>query len=100
VRRREVLDRRVCLLSGETSLHPSPSMPGFRYEPGIALIRTFGPAWQILMVGAGPIARYLAPIPHSLGYRVIVCDPRENAQAAWHLREFGLDPSEKLNPRT
>ena len=93
VARRQVLDRRVCLISGETSLHPDPDMPGFRYVPGVSLVRTFGPAWQLLIVGAGPIARYLAPIAQGLGYRVVVCDPREDARAAWEPSAIALDPS-------
>lgn len=92
VAQRGIRDRRLCLATGESSLHPAGPTPGFRYEPGRSLMRTFGPAWQLLVVGAGPIARYLVPIARGLGYRVVVCDPRAEARAAWDQPEAELDP--------
>ena len=42
-----------------------------------------GPRWRLLIVGAGQIARYLAPMATAIGFDVTVCDPRFEAEAAW-----------------
>lgn len=42
-----------------------------------------GPRWRLLIVGAGQIARYLAPMATAIGFDVSVCDPRFEAEAAW-----------------
>lgn len=92
VGRRSVVARRVCLATGEVSLHLSRDLPGFRYEPGRYLTRAFGPAWQLVIVGANHVARFLAPIARSLGYRVVVCDPRADQAGFWDRSEAELDP--------
>ena len=40
----------------------------------------FGPAWRLVIVGSGPVADQLAPQALALGFEVVVCDPRANAQ--------------------
>jgi len=87
---RRTLVRRVCSTTGEVSLHPPGEGPQFRAEDGY-LMRAFGPAWQLVIVGAAHIARFLAPIAHALGYRVLVCDPREDQIRDWDLPEATLD---------
>lgn len=42
-----------------------------------------GPRWRLLIVGAGQIARYLAPMAQAVGFEVTVCDPRFEAETAW-----------------
>ena len=42
-----------------------------------------GPRWRLLIVGAGQIGRYLAPMAAAVGFDVTVCDPRFEAEAAW-----------------
>ena len=88
---RTTRERRLCLRTGEASLH-APGPEPFVYRPGETLARTFGPAWQLVIIGAGHIARYLAPIAISLGYRVVICDPRADQRAAWDLPDTELDP--------
>lgn len=89
VSERRTLARRVCLDTGEVSLHPGEA-PELRWEPGF-LARSFGPRWQLIIIGASHIARCLVPIAHDLGYRVVVCDPRQDQAAAWDLAEAELD---------
>jgi xanthine dehydrogenase accessory factor len=36
-----------------------------------------GPSWRLLVIGAGQLTQYLAPMASALGYEVLVCDPRE-----------------------
>jgi len=42
------------------------------------LIKTFGPAWKILVIGANHITPYIKQLADMLGYKLIVCDPRKN----------------------
>jgi len=52
---------------------------------GNALATPHGPAWRLLLVGAGQISSYLAPMAQALGYQVIVVDPRTEYTAAWNV---------------
>jgi xanthine dehydrogenase accessory factor len=45
------------------------------------LINTFGPEYRMLVIGAGPIAEYLAMMAQFSGFMVTVCDPREEYTA-------------------
>lgn len=74
--RGELVARRVCLDTGEVSLHPG--IGGVELElTERDVIRTFGPAWQLLLIGDGQIARHLASMARQLDYWVTICDPRE-----------------------
>lgn len=50
-----------------------------------ALIQFYGPRLQMLLIGAGEVARSLAAMAQLLDYRVIVCDPRRDMIAQWNL---------------
>lgn len=54
------------------------------------LKQSFGPRYQLLLVGAGQLARTLAQMAQMLDYRVIVCDPREERIAQWDLPDVEL----------
>jgi xanthine dehydrogenase accessory factor len=71
-----VVARRVCLATGETSLHPGDAVPEFAVSDA-AVVKVFGPAWHLLLVGDGQLARTLATMARLLDYRVTICDPRE-----------------------
>jgi xanthine dehydrogenase accessory factor len=76
LRRGELVARRVCLATGEVSLHAATGGPELRAS-GDAVVKVFGPAWHLLLVGDGQLARLLATMARLLDYRVTVCDPRE-----------------------
>ena len=44
-----------------------------------------GPSWRLMIIGAGQMTLYLAQMAQALDYRVIVCDPREEYTAQWHV---------------
>ena len=68
--------RRVCLNTGEVSLHPLAAT-GAEFRSGAsAVTRVFGPAWSLLLIGDGQLARTLAAMALMLDYRVTICDPR------------------------
>ena len=50
---------------------------------GQRLLTVHGPAWRLLLIGAGQISRFLAPMAQALGYRVLICDPRVEYTAEW-----------------
>ena len=69
--------RRVCLVTGEVSLHPRPGGPELEVSEG-AVVKVFGPAWKLLLVGDGQLARVLATMARLLDYGVTICEPRES----------------------
>ena len=52
---------------------------------GQALTTVHGPAWRLLIVGAGQISAYLAQMAQALDYRVFVCDPRSEYAGEWNV---------------
>ena len=76
----ELVTRRVSLATGEVDLQPGDGDTEFQLSE-TAVAKTFGPAWQLLLIGDGQLARHLASMALHLDYRVIICDPRENFTA-------------------
>ncbi|WP_265949437.1 XdhC family protein [Dechloromonas sp. A34] len=90
--------------------------PGCRIASGAAgdalewdyrtLTTLHGPAWRLLIVGAGQISTFLAQMAQALDYQVYICDPRREYAAEWNVAgttllpgmpddaviELGLDP--------
>jgi xanthine dehydrogenase accessory factor len=52
---------------------------------GEHLISAFGPNWRLLIIGAGQMTQYLATMAVTLGYEVIICDPREEYAEGWEV---------------
>jgi xanthine dehydrogenase accessory factor len=71
-----LLERSVHVDSGEFELSKPLRVAEFVYEGGV-LRKCFGPDWQLVMVGGGQLADYLARIALTLGFHVWLCDPRE-----------------------
>jgi len=76
-----LIERRLDLHSGHVSL--SPAGPGLDFRiSDQSVIKTFGAAWQLLLIGDGQLARHLASMARQLGYRVLVCEPRAEFRGA------------------
>ena len=73
----ELVARRVCLGSGEVSLHAVSTASDRFTHCGDTLTRVFGPRWLLLVIGDGQLTRYVTQIALLLDYRVIICDPRD-----------------------
>ncbi len=67
--------RRLCLNTGETSLHAGDGYPELVVSDG-SVTKVFGPRWHLLLVGDGQLARYLASMARMLDYGVTICEPR------------------------
>jgi xanthine dehydrogenase accessory factor len=73
----ELVERRVCLGSGEVSLHAvSDASDTFTYQDE-TLRKVFGSRWLLLLIGDGQLSRYVMHIALMLDYRVIICEPRD-----------------------
>jgi xanthine dehydrogenase accessory factor len=77
----ELVARRVDLISGQVSIETASQPLGdcstaFQVSD-TEVVKTFGPAWQLLLIGDGQLARHLASMARHLDYRVIICDPRD-----------------------
>jgi xanthine dehydrogenase accessory factor len=92
---RASLRRRLCLTTGEASLHLAASTGAddaiFHFD-GSTAERTFGPCLRLVVIGAVHITRHLVPMARALGYRVIVCDPRRERLAELAGLGAELDP--------
>jgi xanthine dehydrogenase accessory factor len=73
----QLMTRRVCLATGEVSLHAAEPADEFDYSADY-LAKVFGPRWQLLLIGDGHLSRYVAQLALMLDYRVIICDPRDD----------------------
>jgi xanthine dehydrogenase accessory factor len=80
----------VCLATGEVSLHPAGVQDEFRFD-GRDVIKVFGPAWRLLLIGAGQLSRVTAEMALALDYDVVVCDPREDYAQNWRVPGTVLD---------
>ena len=59
---------------------------------GRHLTTLHGPAWRLLIIGAGQISRYLASMAQALDYQVLICDPRVEYSAGWNVPGATLLP--------
>jgi xanthine dehydrogenase accessory factor len=87
---RRTTARHVCLATGEASLNATERDAVFRFD-GENLIKVFGPAWRLVLIGAGQLSRFVAQMAQALDYEVIVCDPREEYAVQWQTTDAVLD---------
>jgi xanthine dehydrogenase accessory factor len=101
----QLVHRRVALATGAVSLEGGSAGDSLQWD-GQTLVTLHGPAWRLLIIGAGQISRYLATMALALGYRVYICDPRSEYADGWDVpdteriaampddavTELGLDP--------
>jgi len=76
----ELVARRLDLASGAVGLSPAAHIAEFRVDEQ-QIVKVFGPAWRLLLIGDGQLARHLASMAQRLDYQVIICDPREETRS-------------------
>ncbi len=47
------------------------------------MVQTYGPRYQLFLIGAGQVSMYLAEMAQALDYSVVVCDPRQHLIKQW-----------------
>lgn len=72
----ELIERRLCLTTQAASLHVPTTETDFRLQ-GDTVHKVFGPLWHLVLIGAGQLADNLARIALTLGFRITLCDPRD-----------------------
>jgi xanthine dehydrogenase accessory factor len=85
---RQGIERQLDLRTGEATLRPVQRGEQGDGVPvlGEAHFRTYlGPASRLIVIGAGDLSRFLCQMALSLGFEVVVCDPRAEHRASWHL---------------
>ncbi|MGD2117407.1 MAG: XdhC family protein [Chromatiales bacterium] len=75
----QLVTRKLDIASGKAKLLPGQAGIEFQHSES-SISKTFGPSWQLLLVGDGQIAGHLARMALQLDYRVIICDPRDTYQ--------------------
>jgi len=83
--------RSINLDSGEVTVRDGSSRDSLLWD-GQHLVTPHGPAWRLLIIGAGQISRFLAPMAQALGYQVLICDPRVEYSAEWDIPGARLVP--------
>jgi xanthine dehydrogenase accessory factor len=76
--------RTLDLKSGEAVLEPDDGADTLRVGED-KLISFHGPRWRLLIIGAGQMTQYLAPMARALDYEVVICDPRDEYADGWNV---------------
>lgn len=86
---RRSTERVLDLRSGAVALHPG-QRDGLPRLDENQLTTYLGPTARLIVIGAGDLARFLCQMALSLGFEVIVCDPRTEHRAGWTLEGVQL----------
>ncbi|MFD0929032.1 XdhC family protein [Methylophilus glucosoxydans] len=81
---RRLLKRSVHLHSGEVR-HQYVLPEGQPYLESDWFHSYFGPQWRLLIIGANQLGSVLAAMAQALDFHVMICDPREEMRAEWHV---------------
>ena len=84
IEQQKLIKRSVNMITGEVNLTEgrSGSMPAIE---GNWFHKYFGPKWRLLIIGANQLGAVLAHIAQTLDFEVLICDPREDMRAEWHV---------------
>lgn len=86
---RRIAQRELDLNTGAWRILESADFVPLAYSTTV-LKQCYGPRFQLLLIGAGEVARCLAAMAQMLDYRVLVCDPRADLIAQWTLPSVEL----------
>ncbi len=81
---RRLLKRSVHLHTGEVR-HTMVLPEGMPYMEDDWFHSYFGPQWRLLIIGANQLGSVLAAMAQALDFHVMICDPREEMRAEWHV---------------
>ena len=81
---RRSTERRLHLATGQVELQDG-RRDGVPCLTDTHLTTFLGPQARLILIGAGDLSRFLSQMALSLGFEVIVCDPREAHRAGWPL---------------
>lgn len=95
---RECIERLLDLGTGDFESKPVERFRHLRFDgefedlqtDGKTLTQTYGPRFQLFLIGAGNVSLYLAQMAQMLDYHVLVCDPREEMIEQWSVEGVQL----------
>ena len=80
----KLIARQVDLQTGRVTLESAGAEQDFEYSD-LSVRKILGPQWHMLLIGAGHLSHYVSQMALLLGYRVIVCDPRDEYAQNWQV---------------
>ena len=90
---RRSVRRTVNLRNGATAIEDVDAHAPLDYDGDAEiLMHTYGPQFQLFIIGSGMVSAYVAEMAQALDYQVTVCDPRANL-----LDEFPVAGVTKIN---
>jgi xanthine dehydrogenase accessory factor len=89
ISRGQLVRRSVTAGRQSTAIAPGALGDGLEWD-GATLTTVHGPAWRLLIIGAGQVSIYLAQMAQALDYQVFVCDPRKEYSQAWEVPDTTL----------
>lgn len=84
-----LVQRSVNLATKEVELTPVQQPKALKYD-GKTLTHVFGPAYRLLIIGAGQLSEYLATMALFNGFQVTVCDPRKHHIHSWAIKNVEI----------
>jgi xanthine dehydrogenase accessory factor len=84
IQQRQLIKRSVSLSTGQAILSQVQPEGQPRIE-GDWFHSYFGPQWRLLIIGANQLGSVLASMAQVLDFDVLICDPREDMRAEWHV---------------
>ena len=84
--RRERVVRRVNTDTQSISVDRAADSDVFAWQAP-QLTQVFGPAWQLLLVGAGELSRFTARFARAVDFDVMVVEPRAKFRAGWNVED-------------
>lgn len=89
---RECVERKVDVATGEITVEDRDRFKHLQFTGEFEnsatanekfLVQTYGPRYQLFLIGAGQVSQYLAQMAQMLDYHVVVCDPRQEMIDQW-----------------
>ncbi|MCB1693839.1 MAG: XdhC family protein [Pseudomonadales bacterium] len=89
---RECVERRVDIANGDMIVEDRERFRNLEFIGNFQntdaagttfLVHTYGPRYQLFLIGGSQVSMYLAEFAQKLDYQVLVCDPRENIIEQW-----------------
>ncbi len=89
---RHCITRTVNLDTQTTTIEDVDQHAPLRWDESQQVLQhTYGPRFQLFIIGAGMVGKYLAEMALMLDYEVTVCDPREGL-----LADFGVEGVQRI----
>lgn len=95
---RECIERSVEIATGDMCVEEKVRFQHLKFigdfetdsHEGKIMTQTYGPRYQLFLIGAGQVSMYLAQFAQALDYHVVVCDPREEMIDQWPIEGVQL----------